>query len=808
MNKRGISSIVATVLILLLLVIAVSIVWSSTRAIITKNSQTKIQTSGIEILTSEGYTYYNQERKEACVQIIKRSENNDLNGIQINLESKGTTFFTAIINQSEIPEINTQKVFCFDLSNYSQIPDKVTLGDQEVDLIQGQIEGSEKCQSVPSYICENIEAIPENKNICTSYGCNYEEIHYPGCDINNSRCNETDINLDERLDAEDYSILIDLINNVNELNNCTYLQESYGSVNELDLDKNGEVSCSELTALINRADINKDGIINIPDADELNNLMNNNPFYEFAGVKIRCYPSECIAINKEGCEKLTGCNWKDSCKINSDCPDRDNCNYGICNNQQCSYTYNHTKIGCVSESGAPIECFKDSDCNNYLEYFNFTSDCSKKYCESNTCKINLFDGVGCSIKCGAINQSSCQINLKSTYPYNETTIIYPNLTSWYEYNHNGKIYQVSPLVSKSNEINNHKITVDFTSISGTGYVNAIIAYDAIDFSNSSLLKTDSKQLTSGQESLIIFPYSVSKSRLVLEIGGDAQVTKVNHTYWQGINTIWGYEPQIFNFSGSYIPYRIIYPKNYDSSSGKKYPVIFYFPGGGEVGKDNYRQVTATSSFANYYFRNFYQNPEFEAFSIIAQNPTTSNTSQTPVAYNEVPNEINHSYQSESLDRTKIEGIRDPNSFYILGMKEMAKELKKNPSIDPDRIYVTGFSFGAQNSFGIMKKDSQRIFAAFWIIGYPAIITPPLGLDDPNIKIIELKESIKDYKNYPILIHDGDSAGGLYEEGLICQEINAAGGTCIQVIEPGVTHDTAVSYSNITSMRWLFSQRRT
>ncbi len=49
-----------------------------------------------------------------------------------------------------------------------------------------------------------------------------------------------------------------------------------------------------------------------------------------------------------------------------------------------------------------------------------------------------------------------------------------------------------------------------------------------------------------------------------------------------------YQKHWFTQSGDTMPYRILFPKNYDST--KKYPAIFFLHGRGESGSDNEKQL--------------------------------------------------------------------------------------------------------------------------------------------------------------------------------------------------------------------------
>ncbi|HOK62134.1 MAG TPA: phospholipase, partial [Tenuifilum sp.] len=50
-----------------------------------------------------------------------------------------------------------------------------------------------------------------------------------------------------------------------------------------------------------------------------------------------------------------------------------------------------------------------------------------------------------------------------------------------------------------------------------------------------------------------------------------------------------YKAEIFNSKGIQLPYRILYPKNFNST--QKYPLVLFLHGSGERGSDNVKQLT-------------------------------------------------------------------------------------------------------------------------------------------------------------------------------------------------------------------------
>ena len=117
-SKKGISAVVATVLIILITVAAVSIVWAVVIPMIKNNISASGTGEGVSIDTSEGYTVYDSNTKIACVQ-VKRESGEGIIGAQIIFDFDGNSE-TVIINSTDLPEVNQRKTYCYNLSAFGK----------------------------------------------------------------------------------------------------------------------------------------------------------------------------------------------------------------------------------------------------------------------------------------------------------------------------------------------------------------------------------------------------------------------------------------------------------------------------------------------------------------------------------------------------------------------------------------------------------------------------------------------------------------------------------------------------------------
>ena len=140
MRKRGISAIVATVLIILITVAAVTIVWAAIIPMI--SNQLSKGTVCLDAVTQvtlvdEGYTCKNAN--DISLQIKRGAKTIDLIDIQVLISAGGTTtsFLISDIAGAILPGANEEKVFTIDTTTIVgtidgvQIAPIVTVGNTE-----------------------------------------------------------------------------------------------------------------------------------------------------------------------------------------------------------------------------------------------------------------------------------------------------------------------------------------------------------------------------------------------------------------------------------------------------------------------------------------------------------------------------------------------------------------------------------------------------------------------------------------------------------------------------------------------------
>jgi hypothetical protein len=121
-GKSGISAIVVTVLIILITVAAISIIWTAVIPMINRNVEFDALEGRVSVVTSRGYTVYDEERGIAIVQVKRDDDDSDMSRIRIIFSINGSSESSVVI----APEPGNSKTYSFDLSSYGE-PDSVSV---------------------------------------------------------------------------------------------------------------------------------------------------------------------------------------------------------------------------------------------------------------------------------------------------------------------------------------------------------------------------------------------------------------------------------------------------------------------------------------------------------------------------------------------------------------------------------------------------------------------------------------------------------------------------------------------------------
>ncbi len=157
-----------------------------------------------------------------------------------------------------------------------------------------------------------------------------------------------------------------------------------------------------------------------------------------------------------------------------------------------------------------------------------------------------------------------------------------------------------------------------------------------------------------------------------------------------------YKKEILVARSDTIPYRILFPKNFNKRN--QYPLIIFLHGSGERGKDNELQLTHG---AELFLREEIRN-EFPAIVVFPQCPETkswNNTDYTDVGGYQVifPSSIEFNQQQNLLE-------------------DLLQHLVALYPVDEDRQYIGGLSMGGMGTLELLRRNPNSFAAAFSICG--------------------------------------------------------------------------------------------
>jgi predicted peptidase len=149
--------------------------------------------------------------------------------------------------------------------------------------------------------------------------------------------------------------------------------------------------------------------------------------------------------------------------------------------------------------------------------------------------------------------------------------------------------------------------------------------------------------------------------------------------------------------GDKLPYRILYPKDYDKT--KAYPLVLVLHGAGERGNDNEKQLTHGSKL----FLDSALRVRFPAIVVFPQCAEDNYWASVKIDRKKTP---------MTLDFDYTRPMTNPLSAAI----ELVGQLKADEAVDERRIYITGLSMGGMGTFEAVHHYPETFAAAMPICG--------------------------------------------------------------------------------------------
>lgn len=227
-------------------------------------------------------------------------------------------------------------------------------------------------------------------------------------------------------------------------------------------------------------------------------------------------------------------------------------------------------------------------------------------------------------------------------------------------------------------------------------------------------------------------------------------------------------------NGKVLPYRILYPENYDKS--KKYPLVLFLHGAGERGKDNEKQLVHGSKL---FLRDDIRK-NFPAIVVFPQCPDES------------------FWGSVKVDRSKSPVVLEFNydnaiTWPLAAVQNLLKHLASGEAVEKKRIYITGLSMGGMGTFEMVYRFPKTFAAALPICG---------GGD-----VLRYDERVKK-TSFWVFHGEVDDAVHVNESRAMVDKLRSLKADVVYTEYPGVNHNSwDNAFAEPTFISWTFSHKR-
>lgn len=238
-----------------------------------------------------------------------------------------------------------------------------------------------------------------------------------------------------------------------------------------------------------------------------------------------------------------------------------------------------------------------------------------------------------------------------------------------------------------------------------------------------------------------------------------------------------YQKKHFAGTKASLPYRMLYPKDFDSS--KAYPLVVFLHGANEKGDDNESQLAIGGRF---FLRDSIRN-NYPAVVIFPQCPLNDSWVYFDVQLDSV---------SGLVKKWRFPFKRKPTDI-TQSLKELMDGLLKEKYIDTSRLYIGGLSQGAMGVLDIIARYPGMFNAAFAICGAGDITSTKYFA---NKTAVWLFHGEKDDIVQPTFSRD------------FYKRLQKLGGDTRYSEFPGVYHNSwNNAFAEKELMQWLFSKQK-
>jgi predicted peptidase len=144
-----------------------------------------------------------------------------------------------------------------------------------------------------------------------------------------------------------------------------------------------------------------------------------------------------------------------------------------------------------------------------------------------------------------------------------------------------------------------------------------------------------------------------------------------------------------------MPYRLFVPTGYDA--GRKYPLVVWLHGTSGRGDDDLRQITQKDQLGSHFWISREAQAQFPAFVFAPQCPSRQSWAEPD--------------------------FNQPSMWLILAMEALTN-VRKQFSIDPDRVYLVGQSMGGLAVYSVLQNYRGKWAGAIVISAYDTLTDVP------------------------------------------------------------------------------------
>lgn len=234
-----------------------------------------------------------------------------------------------------------------------------------------------------------------------------------------------------------------------------------------------------------------------------------------------------------------------------------------------------------------------------------------------------------------------------------------------------------------------------------------------------------------------------------------------------------YEFRQLTHRGDTLPYRILYPEDYNPEV--QYPVLFFLHGAGERDNDNEKQLTHGGQL----FLNDTVRRDFPAIIVFPQCPSDSYWSNVDIR----PDNGRREFYFSTGGKPSV-GMR----LFL----RLVRQVLKDEAVDKQRVYLGGLSMGAMGTYEALRRKPKLFTAAFAICG---------GDNTTNVK---------KYAHVPLWIFHGekDDVVPAMHSHVIIKELERLGARPTYTFYPEAGHNSwDAAFAEPQLLPWLFSHSK-